>query len=441
MQLIKTVLIVAVLAAVTYGVYAGLTGARDVPPPPGAPDDDLQGAPQIELPSVDTPAALAPPANLTAPPAVSAPPIQAQVAPTQPNALGEAPPYSAPAGEQGGSAPPFVAPNVGPGDPGGAPNVVPPAATPPAAAGPAASIPAAPSASMPVDPAALSPQDPNQAVSAPPGAVPGATAAVGNVPPPSEVPPPRDETAVSALSPVNAPADIAKFQTDYAAAHALLQERRLDQALQLLTQWYAHPALSEQEQNGLMELLYQLAGTVIYSREYMILDAYEVQPGDTLERVASQYRVPPQVLAKINVVADPNQLRPGDKLKVLPGPFHAVVDLRTHYLTLFLEKRFAGRFPIGVGSDQAAPEGDYVVKDKTPNPTYYGPDRVVDPSDPSNPLGKYWIGLGNQFGIHGTNDPQSIGRADARGCIRLNPRDIEDVYDMMTVESHVRILR
>ena len=191
----------------------------------------------------------------------------------------------------------------------------------------------------------------------------------------------------------------------------------------------------------MLTLLNQLAGTVIYSREHLLVQPYEVQPGDTLDRIAQQYHVPAQLLAKINGLQDPNQLRPGERLKMVQGPFDALVNLRAQHLTLMLGGRFAGRFPISVGAEQATPEGEFTVKTKTPNPTYYGPDRVIDANDPSNPLGKYWIGLDDHLGIHGTNDPQSIGRAESRGCIRLHPRDIEDVYDMMTVESRVRILR
>ena len=201
------------------------------------------------------------------------------------------------------------------------------------------------------------------------------------------------------------------------------------------------PRLSDQEYQALTSLLNQLAGTVIYSREHLLLPAYEVQPGDTLERVAQHYKVPAQLLAKINGIADPNQLRPGDQLKVVQGPFDAHVNLRARQLTMMLGGRFAGRFPIGVGAENSTPEGEFTVKIKQPNPTYYGPDRTIDAGDPANPLGQYWIGLDDHLGIHGTNDPQSIGRDDSRGCIRLNPRDIEDVYDMITAESHVRIVR
>jgi LysM repeat protein len=397
-QAFKTLVIVAVLSAVGYGVYMALTGARDVEPPPGATAEDWQGAPQIELPSVDS-----------SQPTVLAPAAQAapHIVQPQPGPPVDAPRYNAGGAQQdAGAAPPFVAPNVGPSDPAALPS----GATP-GGAQEGAPFPTQDSAMLPAPgpPAA--------------GVVDGAVASAVEAPPVADAMPGGN------------------FATDYAAAQALLAENRLDPALLLLSRWYESPQLGEAEQQALLAILNQLAGTVIYSREHLLLPPYEVQPGDTLDRIAQQYQVPWQLLAKINGVSDPNLLRPGDKLKVIQGPFDAVINLRTQHLTLMLSNRFAGRFPVGIGADQSTPEGEFAVKVKQPNPKYFGPDRVIEAGDPSNPLGKYWIGLDDHFGIHGTNDPQSIGRADSRGCIRLHPRDIEDVYDMMTVESRVRILR
>ena len=58
---------------------------------------------------------------------------------------------------------------------------------------------------------------------------------------------------------------------------------------------------------------------------------------------------------------------------------------------------------------------------------------------PENPLGDFWIDLGESYGIHGTNNPSSIGRARSRGCIRLLNRDIERLYGMLVTGSEVVI--
>ena len=63
----------------------------------------------------------------------------------------------------------------------------------------------------------------------------------------------------------------------------------------------------------------------------------------------------------------------------------------------------------------------------------------VDGDDPANPLGEYWLGLGDHIGIHGTIDPDSIGKASSRGCIHLADDDIAEVFQLLGVDSKVVI--
>ena len=147
------------------------------------------------------------------------------------------------------------------------------------------------------------------------------------------------------------------------------------------------------------------------------------------------YEVPWELLANINGIRDPQRLRTGEQLKVIHGPFDVLVELDKFRLTLFVQGRYAGRFKIGIGKEGATPEGEFPVLKKVPNPTYYGKDVVVDRDDPNNPLGEYMLDLGDHLLIHGTNDPQSIGRAESKGCIRLDNRDIKDVYEILSEQT------
>ena len=234
------------------------------------------------------------------------------------------------------------------------------------------------------------------------------------------------------------PAQNEEIHADFAAlmqsVQALLAQNHLAEAHLELSEWFGDPRFSAAEDAQLTDLLDRLAGTVIYSRQHLLERAYEVQPGDTLDKIAEAYEVPWELLANINGIRDPRAVRPGDQLKVVKGPFNAYVSLSRFQLVLYLGNRYAGRFRIGVGKDQETPEGKFVVLSKVTNPTYYG-QPVIDKDDPSNPLGEYAIDLGNSIWIHGTNDPQSIGRADSRGCIRLAERDVKDVFEILTVKS------
>jgi len=225
-----------------------------------------------------------------------------------------------------------------------------------------------------------------------------------------------------------------------------LDQSRLREALQTLTRWYGDPSLSPQQARQVTELLDKLAGTVVYSREHWLEDPYIVRVGDTAEQIAQQYSVPWQVLARINGVSDAQQPRPGQTLKVVRGPFHARIDLSKYELTLMLGDLYAGRFPIGIGSDQARLDGTYVVSNMTRNPEYFGPDNVrIYADDPSNPLGEYWISLAQEagqaspIGIHGTNDPANLRRTGGRGSICLGQKDIDDVFGILSLGSRVTV--
>jgi lipoprotein-anchoring transpeptidase ErfK/SrfK len=158
---------------------------------------------------------------------------------------------------------------------------------------------------------------------------------------------------------------------------------------------------------------------------------------DTLESIAQRYEVAPSLLVKINGLDPGVPLRPGDQIKVVRGPFKAVVDLGRYELTLLLQDgRYAGRFPIGVGPELRQ-DGNLMVAEKRDlgapggNPGF--------PQDGS--LGTRWIGLDRNQGLHGTNVSGPLGRPVGQGCISLGQRDIEDLYDILSVGSTVIIRR
>lgn len=233
------------------------------------------------------------------------------------------------------------------------------------------------------------------------------------------------------------------FESAWQQVQWLLDQNRLVEAHMALSRWYFDPRVPQDRWPQIIALLDQLAGTVIYAVDQHLLEpAYEVQPGDTLDRVAQHYQVPWQLLAKVNGVADPARLPAGQRLKVLRGPFSGVVEVSNFEMTLWLNGLYAGRFLVGVGEDQTTPIGQFQVLSKVQNPTYYGPDgSVIDSGDPQNPLGEHWIDLGQHIGIHGTNDEQTVGRAESRGCIRLSNRDVVDVFDILSVGSTIVVRR
>jgi lipoprotein-anchoring transpeptidase ErfK/SrfK len=97
-------------------------------------------------------------------------------------------------------------------------------------------------------------------------------------------------------------------------------------------------------------------------------------------------------------------------------------------------------FPVAVGATVSpSPSGEFKIVNRIANPTYYHRG-VVIPAGAGNPIGTRWLGLNRKgYGIHGTNEPGSIGKAASHGCIRLRNRDMEQLFRTVSVGDTVLI--
>ena len=112
------------------------------------------------------------------------------------------------------------------------------------------------------------------------------------------------------------------------------------------------------------------------------------------------------------------------------APRRLVVSIPDRKLALIENDAIVGVFQVAVGApDSPTPAGTFIIVNRVPNPTYYKPGKVVGPGR-ANPLGTRWIGLNEKgYGIHGTDQPRSIGFARSHGCIRLRNHDVERLFD------------
>ncbi|MGC4053198.1 MAG: L,D-transpeptidase [Paludibaculum sp.] len=95
---------------------------------------------------------------------------------------------------------------------------------------------------------------------------------------------------------------------------------------------------------------------------------------------------------------------------------------------------------VAVGkSTTPSPSGTFEIVNRIPNPTWYGPNKVVGPGK-TNPVGTRWMGLSAKgYGIHGTNRPDSIGKAASKGCIRMRNEDVEELFELVHVGATVEL--
>ncbi len=222
--------------------------------------------------------------------------------------------------------------------------------------------------------------------------------------------------------------------------------------------------LSEADADAVRHNIAQINQTLVFSSERTLNDpwaaAYPVQSGERLSTIAGKNSVTWQLLSRINHV-DPKRLRSGSTIKIVKGPFFAVVSKSKFRMDIFFGapggpgSMYVTSFGVGLGKNDSTPTGTWQVQsgNKILHPRYYSPNNagVIDADDPKNPLGGYWIGLEgldgqavdqHSYGIHGTIDPDSIGKQASLGCIRMGHDDIELAFELLVeVKSKIVVVQ
>jgi len=212
--------------------------------------------------------------------------------------------------------------------------------------------------------------------------------------------------------------------------------------------------LDAQTADRVRRTLSDLSERLLFSPEIVEGDpfvvAYLVQPNDVLSRIPRTMgiQVDWRFIQRINQIVRPERIRPNQRLKLVTGPFHAVIHKRSYRLDLYLgeepDRAYVASFPVGLGEYNSTPEGRFRVRpgSKLINPEWVNPrtGRRYLPDDPENPIGEHWIGLMPDeerlqgvfgYGIHGTIEPDSIGRQSSMGCVRVLPEHIELLWEML----------
>ncbi len=266
------------------------------------------------------------------------------------------------------------------------------------------------------------------------GSVPSLGTVVGGQGPAAGAGPPVGETT--------------PFATAWPVIQAALQQGELARAHLLLSGWYGDPNLAPAEQEQVKSLLGQLAGTVVYSNQHRLEPAYTVQAGDTLKSIAQKQNIPWQLLAKINGIAASNQVQPGQQIKILRGPFAAVIERTKGQLTLMLDGRYAGQFPITVPPGALSGEGEWLVEKKLVHPAsgvyqastasaagLAAVDRVLVLRSESPEGGGPTLTIAS--GTSSLSNPTEVSGT----TIRISAQDAEELTDILSIGSRVMIRR
>jgi lipoprotein-anchoring transpeptidase ErfK/SrfK len=188
-----------------------------------------------------------------------------------------------------------------------------------------------------------------------------------------------------------------------------------------------------------------------------------------LEFLTERYHCAPEFLAKINKGVNLEALKPGDQVRVPNVEPFVIEDLpkqgflpeKPEYksrviqihrneklLDIYEGESLLATVPItpGImgGGAKETPAGNWKILGIATSPTFRWDKGVLEegkrtenfynlPAGPRNPVGVLWIGLNKPgIGIHGTSNPQTIGRAQSHGCMRVANWDVVRVSKLIT---------
>ncbi|MEL6498882.1 MAG: L,D-transpeptidase family protein [Planctomycetota bacterium] len=249
-------------------------------------------------------------------------------------------------------------------------------------------------------------------------------------------------------------------------ARQLLGQQQLVAARDRLNEALKHPDATEQDRAMIRGDMAVLNEDLFFSPKVYEGDplafGYQIQSGDRLAAIAANrgLGVDWRLIQRINNISSPNRIRVGQRLKLVQGPMHAIVDKSDYRMDLYAgppgamdQWMYIRSFSVGLGEDNSTPVGRFVVRpaSKLINPVWRNPrtGEFFAADNPENPIGERWVGLEGTgeianvegYGIHGTIESGSIGQDASMGCVRLNDGDVAMVYECLeesVSEVHIR---
>lgn len=180
-------------------------------------------------------------------------------------------------------------------------------------------------------------------------------------------------------------------------------------------------------------------GTLSAKFEHAFVE-YEVQEGDSLLQIAARHGSTAAAIRCLNPALASDTIYPGERLRVFRQPPRVVVDTVRNTLAIYIGGVLVKEYSVstGTGGVHATPKGEFKVTQVLWNPHDY--QNSAPPGDPRNQYGPVWISLNIPgYGIHGTNDPQVIGKDASEGCIRMLSLDVIEVAQVVASMTVVEI--
>ena len=177
---------------------------------------------------------------------------------------------------------------------------------------------------------------------------------------------------------------------------------------------------------------------------------YKVVSGDALQKIAKKFNTTVELIQRSNNMKTNNYVVwEGQGLKIYRGDWKIKISKKHRLLALYDGNELFKIYHIGIGKQDRTPECNFTIVSKKKNPDWYKSKKEIIPfGTKENVLGTRWLALKatdeklqhfTGYGIHGTWNDASIGKAMSNGCIRMKNPEVEELFAIVPYKTEVVI--
>ena len=202
-----------------------------------------------------------------------------------------------------------------------------------------------------------------------------------------------------------------------------------------------------------MARLYSKANTKTFfsSKSFSPFDKtiYKVKRGDALQKIAKKFKTTITAVQKQNGMNKFNyNIRIGENLNIYNGNWHIIVNKSKFLLMLYDKSQLFAIYNIALGKNNKTPIGNFKIISKVIEPDWYSKSEKISYGDERNVLGTRWMEIKSTddknhklrgYGIHGTWERNSINKMRSNGCIRMLNENVEELFDIIPINTPIKI--
>ncbi|MBK6939893.1 MAG: L,D-transpeptidase family protein [Planctomycetes bacterium] len=191
--------------------------------------------------------------------------------------------------------------------------------------------------------------------------------------------------------------------------------------------------------------------TLLGSKGSLPGTAYTVASGDSLDRIAKKHRQATGIAVSAGLIRLVNGLKnntihPNQTLRLPSTEPEIQVSRESRRLRVYVGEALVREYQVCIGKDDKTPIGTFEVETRQEKTPWRNPEtgKLLYFGDPDYAIGTRWLGFettkdAQGIGIHGTNEPESIGKAESLGCIRMRNEEVEELFEFIAIGTSVHV--